>query len=177
MIALTAQQIVLWCCAGLLIWAAVSDMQRFIIPDKISLGLIALYPIYLVSGLVGGAAVDWLGGLLAAAGMFAAGFVLFSLRLFGGGDVKLLSAVALYAGAQWVLPLIAVTAIAGGVLSIGILAAKMISLNRIPANLRGIMMPVESRFPVLRAALQTQAPYGAAIAFGGLFIIYQLVRV
>ena len=177
MIALTAQQVVLWCCAGLLIWAAVSDMQRFIIPDRISLGLIALYPIYLVCDLVGGAVVDWLGGVTVAVLVFAFGFGLFNFRLIGGGDVKLISAVAVYAGPQWIVPLILVTALAGGVLSIGILAAKMISLSRIPSNLRSIMMPMDLRFAVLRAALQTQAPYGAAIAFGGLFIIYQLVRV
>lgn len=176
MIALTTQQIVLWCCAGLLLWAAFSDLQRFIIPNKITLGIVALYLAYLVSGLLGGMTVDWAGGLIAAAIVFAVGFALFNFGVLGGGDVKLLSAVALYAGSQWVAPLIAVTAIAGGVLSIGILAAKMVSLSRIPANLRPYMLPADVRYPVLRAALQTHAPYGAAIAFGGLFIIYQLVR-
>ena len=176
MIAHTIQQVVLWCSAGLLLWAAVSDLQRFIIPNKISLSLVALYPAYLLAGLLGGTPVDWLGGLIAAAVVFAVGFALFSLRVFGGGDVKLLSAVSLYAGSQWLVPLIAITALAGGVLSIGILAAKMVSLSRLPHDLRVAVLPGDARFPMLRAAMQTQAPYGAAIAFGGLFIIYQLVR-
>lgn len=176
MIAHTIQQVVLWCCAGLLLWAAVSDLQRFIIPNRISLGLVALYPAYLIAGLFGGVAVDWLGGLIVAAVVFAAGFVLFNFRVFGGGDVKLLSAVALYAGSQWLVPLVAITALAGGVLSIGILASKMVSLSRLPADLRAAVLPADARFPVLRAAMQTQAPYGAAIAFGGLFIIFQLIR-
>lgn len=176
MIAHTVQQVVLWCCAGLLVWAALGDLQRFTIPNRICLSLVGLYPAYLAAGLLGGMTVDWAGGLISAAIVFAIGFALFNFRLIGGGDVKLISAVALYAGPQWVAPLIVVTTIAGGVLSIGILAAKMISLSRIPANLRAIMMPDDSRFPVLRAALQTKAPYGAAIAFGGLFIIFQLVR-
>lgn len=176
MIALTIQQVVLWCCAGLLLWAAVSDLQRFIIPNKISASLVALYPAYLIAGLLGGTPVDWLGGLIVAVAVFAAGFVLFNFRVLGGGDVKLLAAVSLYAGSQWLVPLIAITALAGGVLSLGILAAKMVSLSRLPADLRAAVLPADARFPVLRAAMQTHAPYGAAIAFGGLFIIYQLVR-
>lgn len=176
MIALTIQQVVLWCCAGLLLWAAFSDLQRFIIPNKISLSLVTLYPAYVLAGLFGGAPVEWLGGLIAAAVVFAVGFALFSFRVLGGGDVKLLAAISLYAGSQWLVALIAITALAGGVLSIGILAAKMVSLSRLPQDLRAAMLPGEVRFPVLRAAMQTHAPYGAAIAFGGLFIIYQLVR-
>ena len=108
--------------------------------------------------------------------MFAVGFVLFSRSLIGGGDVKLISAVALYAGTQGVVPLVIVTALAGGMLSLGILAAKSVSLVRLPDDVRAAVLPSGVRFPVLRAALQTPAPYGAAIAFGGLFIIYQLVR-
>lgn len=176
MIAHLAQQTVLWCCAGLLLWAAISDLQRFVIPNRISLALVALFPIYLATGYLSGAPVDWIGGLMAGALVFTVGFGLFTLGVMGGGDVKLLAAVALYAGLNGLLAFTVVTALAGGLLSATLLTAKMISLNRIPANLRAVMLPAGGRFPVLRAALRTNTPYGAAIAFGGLFIIYQLVR-
>lgn len=175
MIALTVQQIVLWCCAALLVWAAVSDLQRFIIPNGVTLGVIALYPAYVAAGFLGGMPVDWAGGLIAAAVVFAMGYVFFSIGLVGGGDVKLLTAVALFVGLTSLPSFLMVTGFAGGVLSIGILAAKMIALSRIPADLRAVILPLDRRFPILRAALKTDAPYGAAIAFGGIFIIYQLI--
>ena len=50
MIALLIQQLALLFCAGLLIWAAVSDIRSYLIPNKIPLALVALYPAYLLAG-------------------------------------------------------------------------------------------------------------------------------
>ena len=35
--------------SGLLVWAAVSDFRRYIIPNQVSLGALALYPVYVLS--------------------------------------------------------------------------------------------------------------------------------
>lgn len=174
MSALLTQQIVLWCCAGLLLWAAVSDLRTYLIPNRICLAIAALYPLYWFAGYFGGVAVDWSGGVLGAALVFAIGFGLFSVGLIGGGDVKLFSAVALWTGLNWLLALLILVGIAGGILSLAMVGAKAIMLMRLPADVRAIAYP-NSRFGAFRSILKIPAPYGAAIAFGGLFIIYRLM--
>lgn len=168
------QQATLWCCAGLLIWAAVNDLRSYLIPNRVCLAIVALYPVYILGGTLGGMPIDWSSGVLAAALIFAIGFALFSAGLVGGGDVKLFSAIALWTGLT-LLPLLAIiVGIAGGVLSIAIVGGKTASLMRLPADVRATVYP-NGRFALLRAAMQARAPYGAAIAFGGLFIIYRLL--
>jgi prepilin peptidase CpaA len=174
MSALLSQQVILWCCAGLLLWAAASDLRSYLIPNRLCLAIAALYPIYCLAGQFGGMPVDWSGGVLAAASIFAVGFVLFSMGVIGGGDVKLFSVVALWSGLGWLLPLVIIAGAAGGILSLGIIAAKAGTLMRLPADIRAIAYP-SGTTGMVRAILKTPVPYGAAIAFGGLFIIYRLL--
>jgi prepilin peptidase CpaA len=174
MAALFTQQAALWCCAGLLVWAAISDLRSYLIPNRICLAIVALYPIYWLAGYVGGMPVDWSGGILAAALIFAVGFGLFSFGLIGGGDVKLFAAVALWTGLGWLLPLLIIVGVAGGILSISTIAAKAVMLKRLPADVRAVAYS-GSRFGTFRAILKNPTPYGAAIAIGGLFIIYRLL--
>jgi prepilin peptidase CpaA len=54
--------------------------------------------------------------------VFAIGFLLFALNFIGGGDAKLLAAVALWAGPEHILDLLLVTALAGGGLSLILLS-------------------------------------------------------
>lgn len=168
------QQTALYCCASVLLWAAVSDLRTYLIPNRICLAIAALYPIYWLAGYFGGTPVDWSDGVLAAALIFAIGFALFSLGAVGGGDVKLFSAVALWAGLGWLLPLAIVVGAAGGILSLGIIGAKTVMLMRLPADVRAAAYPIGPHH-IFRAILKTPAPYGAAIAVGGLFIIYRLL--
>src|SRR3546814_14803744 len=71
--------------AGLLISAAASDWRSLTIPNRYSLAIVALFPSYM---LVTGNA-DWAMHLALGSGAFALGFLLFALRLCGGGDVML----------------------------------------------------------------------------------------
>ena len=76
----------------LLVAAAYCDLRYMKIPNLISLVLVAAFLI--------GAAVqpmpDLAFRLIAAATVLVVGFGAFALRLFGGGDVKLLAALMLY---------------------------------------------------------------------------------
>jgi prepilin peptidase CpaA len=172
--ALFTQQAILWCCAGLLMWAAVSDLRSYLIPNRACVAIVTLYPIYWLAGFMGGMPVDWSSGVLGAALVFAIGFIVFSTGAIGGGDVKLASAVALWAGLNWLVMLALIVGIAGGVLSIAIIGARAATIIRLPEDVRAVAYPY-SRFGTFRAILKTPAPYGAAIAFGGLFIIYRLL--
>lgn len=168
------QQATLWSCAGLLLWGAVTDLRSFLIPNRVCLAIAALYPVYLLAGYFGGLPVDWSGGILAGALVFVFGFMLFNIGVMGGGDVKLFSAIALWAGLKLLPALVIIVGLAGGLLSMAIVGGKMASLMRLPADVRAIAYP-HGRFALIRAAMQAPTPYGAAIAFGGLFIIYRLL--
>lgn len=174
MAALFTQQLTLWCCGGLFMWAAVTDLRSYLIPNRICFAIVALYPVYWLAGYVGGMPVSWSDGVLAAALVFALGFVFFSMGVVGGGDVKLATAVALWTGLNWLVMLALIVGIAGGILSIGIVAARAAAIYRLPSDVRAVAYPY-GRFITFRAILRTPAPYGAAISFGGLFIIYRLL--
>ncbi|MEE2970189.1 MAG: prepilin peptidase, partial [Pseudomonadota bacterium] len=80
------------CFVGLLCWAAVSDISRFIIPNTICLGILVLFPAYVLSA---PGPVDWLGNAVTASIMFGVAFLFFVFRLTGGGNVKLLVVASL----------------------------------------------------------------------------------
>lgn len=174
MIAHLTQQIILWSCAVLLVWAAVSDLRTYLIPNGISIALVALYPLYVAASLTGGAPMDWAGGVLAASLVFAIGFGLFCFGVMGGGDVKLFAAAALWTGLNSLVLFLIVVGVAGGVLSMAIVGARAATLMRLPPDLRAVTYPY-GRLGVLRAAMQCNAPYGVAIALGGIFTIYRLL--
>jgi prepilin peptidase CpaA len=100
-------------------------------------------------------------GLHVAAGLalFAAGFVLFSFGLFGGGDAKLLAAAGLWFGWPQLLPFLVLTVFAGGLLAlcVGAWSAIMVS-----AELHGGSLT--KRFSVVKP----NVPYGYAFAIGAI---------
>src|SRR5206468_1562851 len=67
---------------------------------------------------------DFLGHVAAGSAVFAIAIVLYSLGWFGGGDVKLLGAVALWAGPVQVYELAALTGLIGGALGIILVAVR-----------------------------------------------------
>jgi prepilin peptidase CpaA len=150
--------------AGLLIAAAASDWRSLTIPNRYSLALVALFPSYVLA-MDGG--VDWPLHLAFAGGAFGLGFLLFALRLCGGGDVKLFAAVTLWAGPALVIPLVFYTAIAGGLMALVLWAHHKFRRAGIPQNY--LFTRSEEDF-----AKQPMA-YAVAIAGGGLFVALQLL--
>ena len=143
--------------AGVIV-AALKDATSFTIPNWISAGLgLAFFPMAALAHLsLGATGVSLVAALIALAcgiGMFAAGWC-------GGGDAKLLAASALWLGWPGLLPFLAVTGLAGGALSLGLIAARQ--------NLAGYA----SRGPAWLGRLLSpdgDLPYGLAIAAGALF--------
>ncbi len=86
------------------------------------------------------------------------GTLLFSKGMLGGGDVKLLAAVVLWADAATALKLIAAIFICGGLLAIVMLGLRMVA----PAS-------GAKRSKALTA--KSGIPYGVAIAAGSILII------
>lgn len=150
--------------AALLGWAAVKDFRSYLIPNSISLAILAIYPVHVLAST---GPVDWTGALAVAALVLAVGFVLFAFRIAGGGDVKLLTAASLWAGPAQLLPFLFVTAIAGGLLALGTYG-YLRYLRPLPAP---AVAPDEATALKLRATV----PYGIAIAAGGLWLSVRML--
>jgi prepilin peptidase CpaA len=99
-----------------------------------------------------------------AAGVIVFGGVLFSRGWIGGGDVKLLAAAALWAGAGAFPPLLLLTGLIGGLLALFFLTplGARITAARDPRPER-----VSADNPRMRG---TPLPYGVAIAAAGLLV-------
>lgn len=146
--------------AALLIGAGVQDLRTMHIANGFSLAVAGLFVVWAGGALAAGRLSP--GDLAFAAGcaviVFAVGAAAFAAGGLGGGDVKLLAAVSLFAGPTRIVDFLAVTAIAGGVLGLAILAGARIGQPALPVN------------RPLRARLRRDLPYGPAIAVGGLWI-------
>ena len=151
--------------AGVLIWAAVQDLFTLRISNWTTLAVLALYPVYVLSAspMVALPMALAIGGLV-----FLVGFVLFHFKYFGGGDVKLLAAVALWAGAPLVL---------GFVLTVGVVGGMLATVSMTPLRMLLPYMAAATRSKVDMAHLmQLQIPYGISIAAGGLFVATRLLH-
>lgn len=113
-------------CSALLVCAFI-DLRLFIIPDKISLPMIALSPVvvYLHPDL------DWLSsliGVVAAVSVFyGIAWLYFLVRKepgLGMGDVKLLAAIGGWLGYQSLLPTIFISSISGALVGIAVMLYK-----------------------------------------------------
>lgn len=84
-----------------------------------------------------------------AAAVFALFALLFQFGFMGGGDVKMIGALALWLPAGAVLKLLIIMSIAGGVLTLAMMARKRLAKH----------------------GAEIEVPYGVAIAFAGLWVI------
>lgn len=140
--------------------AAYADATSFRIPNRVTAAIAALYPAW---ALASPAPVDWVGALAVAGGLFAVGFGLFAAGAVGGGDVKLLAAVALWAGPAAVLEFVFAAAIAGGLLALVLATGARFRVARV-CEMCGAA-------PLRDAVLGNAIPYGVAIAAGALICI------
>jgi prepilin peptidase CpaA len=151
--------------AGLLVGAAAQDLRSLRIANGFPLAIAALFAILATAGLASGrTSILSVGIAVACAALvFAAGAAAFAAGALGGGDVKLLASVSLFAGSTRLLDFLAITALMGGVLGIAILAGAPIGGQT--AGTGGA---------TLWARLRGSVPYGPAIAAGGLWLAASL---
>jgi prepilin peptidase CpaA len=136
--------------AAMLVAAAVIDVRTFTISNRLTAGVALLAPVYWLSVPM----APWPGiaiQLAAAAVVFGILACAFFAGMMGGGDVKLAAALALWFPPVITVKFLVLMALAGGVLTIGILAWHRAGKR-------------EGR---------PQIPYGVAIAFGGIAILAQ----
>jgi prepilin peptidase CpaA len=107
--------------AGLMAIAAFEDLRRFVVPNAVVLGALALWPLHVASapGITFALAVGAAGCALA---VFGAGAAAYSCGFVGGGDVKLLAVATLWAGPESTPALLVATAVLGGLLALVLLS-------------------------------------------------------
>ncbi len=142
---------------GLLVSAAVCDLRRFVIPDAITVGLLALWPIWVA--LNGAGPVGYT--LLGAAIIFGLGVMAFNFGFMGGGDVKLMTVLALWAEPAGLPTFLLFTSLAGSLLSL----YWILPLRRLIAPVIGWAAGQSGN---------NKIPYGVAIAAGGLAVAQRL---
>jgi len=139
--------------------AAVFDTWKFVIPNAIAVALVVLFIATALLLPFEMTWMDWLSHIGAAVAVFIGGAVLYAFNKMGGGDVKLLTAVAFWAGFEYLTELLLYVAIAGGILAIGLIVMRKVIMSAGSAStkLAQIKLP--------RILLDGEAvPYGLAIA-------------
>ena len=133
---------------ALLIVAAITDLRSRIISNRLNLAVAALAPLWWLAcglDLWPGMAIQLLVGVL----VFALFTALFALGMMGGGDVKLLGALALWFPWQAVLSLLTLMAVLGGVVTLATVLHHR--LKKKPG--------------------QPEIPYGVAISIAALWLL------
>jgi prepilin peptidase CpaA len=127
---------------------AVFDWRSRTIPNWLNAAIaLGAIPFWWASGLAPWPDIPLHVGV--ALGVFAIFALAFQLGMMGGGDVKMVAAVALWLPPLAVMQLLVIMSLAGGLLTL---------LMLVPHRLR-------------KAAGQPEIPYGIAIAFAGMWLI------
>lgn len=136
--------------ALMMLAAAISDIRNRTISNRLNMAIALLaIPYWFTLGLSPWPDMAWQLGL--AFIVFAVFVGLFMVGGMGGGDVKMIGAVALWVPPALLLPMLMVMAIGGGLLSAAMLAHKYWT----------------------KKTEAPEVPYGVAIAAAGLWMLHQ----
>ena len=142
---------------ALTIVAGLKDITSMTIPNWISAALvIGFFPAALAVGLSPMTILAHVGIGMAA---LIVAMVMFALRVFGGGDAKLMAATCLWMGLAGTGPFVLWTAVIGGVFGLALILARQHAQQLVagaPAWFGTLMTP------------KGDIPYGVAIAAGAL---------
>lgn len=148
--------------AGLLVYAALSDIARLIIPNWVSIALAASFPVFALAHAMTPLEIGV--NLLFGFGVLVVGFFLFAAKIIGGGDAKLLAAAAVWTGYATFLPFVFWMALSGGLMAIVLMQARkwVPYVEGAPAFVNNLLVRGSG------------IPYGVAIMAGGLMAIPSL---
>jgi prepilin peptidase CpaA len=144
---------------GAVAFAGAMDLLTMKIPNRISIVMVlAFFPLAPLAGLGGW---DILNHVWAGLGVLALGVLLFIPGWFGGGDAKLMAAIALWIGPDALLPYLFYVALAGGMIATIFSTVRSVPLPRL----------LLGEAWALRLHRQDAGiPYGLALAAGALLV-------
>lgn len=143
--------------------AAVGDIRALTIPNWIPILLIGVFPAFAYAA----GDVSLINHLAVGLAALIVGVAIYALGWMAGGDVKLISAAAVWAGPSLVAPFLLVMAALGGLLGLAVLIIRRLSASKaVPAQ-------VKRYFP--RWAIRGLCPYGAPISASALLLSPQFL--
>jgi prepilin peptidase CpaA len=154
-----------WLFIGAMIALAVNDVFTYRIPNWANAAIALAFFAFAAAAALAGAEVSWIGHLTAGALVIAVGLLMFQYGALGGGDVKLLSAAALWIGMQGLLSFVVLVGLSGGALVLLLLFMRR--------NLMALVAWASPRAPQSWPRVFTageKVPYGVAIAAGAILI-------
>ena len=163
---LVASTVAVLAYVGLVFAAGVSDILTLTVPNRYPVAIVLVYPSYVLASTQ---PVAWQASIVIAISALIVGFLLYAVRGWGGGDAKLFAAAALWAGPDFILPLILICAAAGGVIAVFIWLQHCL-----PSSLSTGVFTFRATAPRLH---RTPVPYAAAIAVAALYRAFTLLNV
>ncbi len=145
---------------GILIWMAASDIREFRIPNAANL---TLFLLFFPTALILPQEVNWLHHGGAALLIFAITTGFWMLGWFGGGDVKMFTALALWAGLPYLMVMMFTISLMGGLLAVVIVLLRRFAPRFCPSN----EVSQEIVWPKWLNG-RPSMPYGAAITCGAI---------
>lgn len=173
--------------AGLLVQAAVQDWRSYTISNRTVMAVVATFALFMTAQgilpeharLVAAPLEHLWKAVLLALVVFAVAAGLFAARVMGGGDVKLMAAVTLWAGPQWTAPFLLLTAIAGGLVTLVVMLQALVrpGAAEVGAETEAAAGPASPNVNPLRTKMQNvKVPYGLGISAGGLMVAWFLAK-
>jgi prepilin peptidase CpaA len=138
--------------------AAASDVARMRIPNVLVLSLLAGFAITVAVAQPGW--LDLAAHVSVGLAILGGGLLLFARGWMGGGDVKLLAVTGLWLGPAATPTLLILTALAGGVLTLAMIAARALGAQRLAGGkIAALSDPMD------------RVPYGIAIAAAAIAVV------
>ncbi len=153
-----------WLFVAAMVGLALNDVVTFRIPNWANAAVAVGFFAFAGAAALAGADLRWLSHIAAGAVMFLAGLILFQVRALGGGDVKLLSAAALWVGLDGLLTFIVWVGLAGGGL---VLLLLLLRRNHLLMLVAWASPRVPQSWPRVLTDGE-KVPYGVAIAVGAI---------
>jgi prepilin peptidase CpaA len=144
----------------LMLLAAANDVASMQIPNWLTALIAVLF--FPMAYLTGMPLSEFWHHALVGVVLFFAGYVMFALRLFGGGDAKLMAAAGLWFGTAETMSFLFYTAVAGGVLALAyVLWSMAVAAIKTRAG-------TETTYRETLRAIAPKLPYGCALAAGAI---------
>lgn len=139
----------------LVIIAAATDFASYRIPNWLTAGMALLF--FPVAYMAGMELQTFLVHVATGVALFFFGFLLFSLRVFGGGDAKLMAAAGLWLGFNQTSEFLIYTVMIGGPLAIAVTLMTWMSMH---FEITGSKLGEKIK------KVTPDVPYGIALAVG-----------
>jgi len=160
--------------SGMMVWAAISDIRYYILSNRLNMAIAVLYPVYLLClsfeyAPLPWQEIAWAFGIALIIFLFC--FGLFAIGAMGGGDVKMIPLVAIWAGPALVMDFLLITTLVGGVFSAVLIVKKR--LKKASQSSKSSKSSENINLLMSEKGMN-KVPYGVGIALGGLYVSWML---